>query len=139
MVPINLTKVELNIDKSIFFTDLHLFVPWDNIRKEQVFNRYLTFYLLVTCCPQSLFLLKLQSQSIKFFEDKTVCVASCCAMPILCRKNIGELQLYFYFTHYRPFPSFSFCLFVILTVLFLFLGASIVCFNNLKRTSDLVL
>ena len=38
------------------------------------------------------------------------------------------------------FSAFSFCMFVILTVLFLFLGASIVCvYKNLKRTADLVL
>ena len=32
----------------------------------------------------------------------------------------------------------AFHVFVTLTVLFLFLGASIVCVNNLKRTADLV-
>ena len=43
----------------------------------------------------------------------------------------------FYFTHYRPFFStFSFYVFVTLTVLFL--GASLVCVNN-QRTADLVL
>ena len=36
--------------------------------------------------------------------------------------------------------TFSFCIFVSLTVLFFFLGASIVCVhNNLKRTADLIL
>ena len=36
------------------------------------------------------------------------------------------------------FSAFSFCMFVTLTVLFLFLGASLLCVhNNLKRTADL--
>ena len=33
---------------------------------------------------------------------------SCCAMLILYKNYIGELQLYFYFTHYRLFLSFLF-------------------------------
>jgi len=46
---------------------------------------------------------------------------------------------FFFFTHYRPFPLFLFICLSLLTVPFLFLGASIVCVNNLKRTADLVL
>ena len=42
---------------------------------------------------------------------------------------------FFYFTHYRPFPLFFICL-SLLTVLFIFLSASIVCVNNLKRAAD---
>ena len=38
---------------------------------------------------------------------------------------------FFYFTSYRPFPLFLFMCLSILTVLFFFLGASIVCVNNL--------
>ena len=34
---------------------------------------------------------------------------SCCAMLILCLNHIGGLQLYFYFTQYRPFPIFLLC------------------------------
>ena len=44
---------------------------------------------------------------------------------------------FFYFARYRPF-NFSFYVFLTLTVVFLFLGASIVCVNNLKMTTDLV-
>ena len=66
---------------------------------------------------------------------------SFCAMLILYLNHIGEQQLFFYFTHYhyRPLPLFSFYVFGTLTVLFLFLGATIVCVNNVKRTADLVL
>ena len=49
--------------------------------------------------------------------------------------HIGELQLYLYFIHYRPFPIF---VFVTLDSSIYFLGASIVCINNLKRTADLI-
>jgi len=66
---------------------------------------------------------------------------SCSVMLILCRNNIGELQLYFYFTLLSFFSTTSFWVFVIPTVLFLFLGASIVSvFKNLrtKGTEDLV-
>ena len=38
---------------------------------------------------------------------------------------------FFYFIRYRPFPLFLFMCLSLLTVLFLFLGASIVCVNNL--------
>ena len=57
---------------------------------------------------------------------------SCCAMLILCLNHIGELLL---------FSTLIFiCLpFYTLKVLFLFLGACIVCFNNLKSTAYLVL
>ena len=37
-----------------------------------------------------------------------------------------------YFTHYRPFPSFLFVCLSLLTVILVFLGASIVCINNLE-------
>ena len=45
---------------------------------------------------------------------------------------------FFYFLFYSlsSFSTFSFYVFVTLTVLFLFLGASIVCVNNLWRTAD---
>ena len=52
------------------------------------------------------------------------------------QKSAGELQLYFYLTHYRHFLLFLFKCLSLLTVLFLFLGASIVCVNNLWRTAD---
>jgi len=64
---------------------------------------------------------------------------SCCVMLILCQNNKGELQLYFYFTHYRPFPLFLFMCLSLWQSLFLLLGASIGCVNNLKSTADLVL
>ena len=41
----------------------------------------------------------------------------------------GELQLFFFFTRYHSFPLFLFMCLSLLTVLFL--GASIVCVNNL--------
>ena len=63
----------------------------------------------------------------------------CCAMLILCLNHIGELQLFFLFYSLSSFSTFSVYMFVTLTVLFLVLGASIVCVNNLKRTADLVL
>ena len=46
---------------------------------------------------------------------------------------------FFYFTRYRPFPLFLFMCLSLLTVLFLFLGVSIVYVSNLMRTADLVL
>ena len=59
---------------------------------------------------------------------------SCCAMLILCLSNIGELQL---FSSLLTIVLFHFFFYVFVTqVLFLFLGASIVLVNNLKRTSD---
>jgi len=62
---------------------------------------------------------------------------SCCAMLILCQNYIGELQLFsFSSLSISSFSPFSFYVFVTLTVLFL--GASLVCVNNLKRTADLV-
>ena len=47
----------------------------------------------------------------------------------------------FFFLFYSLlfFSTFSFYVFATLTVLYLFLGASLVCGNNLKRTADLVL
>ena len=43
---------------------------------------------------------------------------------------------FFYFTRYRPFPFLLFMCLSLLTVLFLFLGASIVCVNNLLSIED---
>ena len=40
---------------------------------------------------------------------------------------------FFYFTRYHPFPLFLCTCLSLLTVLFLSLGASIVCVNNLKE------
>ena len=63
-----------------------------------------------------------------------------CAVLILCLNHIGELQVYIYFTYYRHFLLFfSFYAFVTLTVIFLFVGASIVCLSNLKRRAGLIL
>ena len=46
----------------------------------------------------------------------------------------------FFFTHYRPFPLFLFICLSLLTVLFLFLGASIVCVSNtIYRGQQIVL
>ena len=46
----------------------------------------------------------------------------------------------FFFTHYRPFPLFLFMCLSLLTVLFLFLGASIVCVSNtIYRGQQIVL
>ena len=59
---------------------------------------------------------------------------SCCEMLILCLNHTGELKLFY---SLLSFSTFSFYVFVTLTVLFL--GASLVCVNNLKRTADLVL
>ena len=59
---------------------------------------------------------------------------------ILCLNDIGELQLFFYFTHYHPFPLFLFmCLLLWQSYFFSWLGASLVYVNNLKRTADFVL
>ena len=51
---------------------------------------------------------------------------------ILCRNNTRELQLFFYVTHYCPFPLF---LFVCLSFWqsYFFLGASIVCVYNQSK------
>ena len=40
-------------------------------------------------------------------------------------------EAFFYFTRYRPFLLFHFMCLSLLTVRFLYLGASIVCVNNL--------
>ena len=56
---------------------------------------------------------------------------------MLCCTNIGELQLYLYYS-ISSFSAFTFCMFVTLTVLFLFLDASIVCFSKLERAAVLV-
>ena len=61
---------------------------------------------------------------------------SCCALLMLCRNNIGDCRFYYY--SLSSFSAFSFCVFVALS-LFLFLGASIVSVNNLKRAAYLVL
>ena len=55
----------------------------------------------------------------------------CCAKLILVLEPHRGTPAYFYFTRYRPFPLFLFMCLSLLTVLFLFLGASIVCVNNL--------
>ena len=52
---------------------------------------------------------------------------------IQCLNHIDKLQLYFYFTHYCPFPFFLFMCLSLLKVLFLFLGASIVCVKEDSR------
>jgi len=46
---------------------------------------------------------------------------------------------FFYFTLYRPFPLFLFMCLSHWQSLFLFLGASLLCVNNLKRTVNLIL
>ena len=61
---------------------------------------------------------------------------SCCAMLILCLNHIGQLSILLAIVHF--YFSIRFYIFVTLTVIFLFLGASIVV-NNLKSTADLVL
>jgi len=43
-------------------------------------------------------------------------------MCILCLNHIGELQLFFYFTHYHPLPHFLFKCLSLLTVPISFLG-----------------
>ena len=48
-------------------------------------------------------------------------------------------QQNFHFSHYYPFPPFLFVCLSLLTVLFLSMGTSILCVNNLKRAADLVL
>ena len=59
---------------------------------------------------------------------------SCCNIVLEPHRGTAAS---FFFTHYRPFPPFLFYVFVTLTVLFL--GASLVYVNDLKRTADLVL
>ena len=54
------------------------------------------------------------------------------------KQHRGTAALFLFYS-LSYFSSFSFYMFVTLTVLFLFLGASIVCVNNIKRTADLVL
>jgi len=46
---------------------------------------------------------------------------------------------FLYFTRYPPIPLFHFICLSLWQSLLLFLGASIVCLNNLKKTTDLVL
>ena len=50
----------------------------------------------------------------------------------------GTTALFLFYLH-SSLSTFSFYMFVTPTVIFLFLGASIVCVNNLKRTVDSVL
>ena len=59
---------------------------------------------------------------------------SCCVMLILCLNHIGELQLFLFYS-LSSFSTFSFMCLSLLTVLFLFLGASIVCVNILQAHS----
>ena len=54
-----------------------------------------------------------------------------CDAHTVLEPHSGTAAFFFLFTHYRPFSTFSFYVFVTLTVLFLFLGASIACVNNL--------
>ena len=58
-----------------------------------------------------------------------------CDAHIVLEPHRGSAA-FFFFTHYRPFPLFLFMCLSLLTVLFLFLGISIVCVNNLQRTAD---
>ena len=61
----------------------------------------------------------------------------CCAYTVLERHR--ETAALFLVYSLSSFSAFSFCLFVTLTVIFLFLRASILCVNNLNRLEDLVL
>ena len=65
--------------------------------------------------------------------------------PLLCDAHTvlephRDTAAFFFFTHYRPFPLFLFMCLSLLTVLFLFLGASIVCVTNtIYRGQQIVL
>ena len=62
--------------------------------------------------------------------------SSYCVWPT---QGNGELQIFPYFTHYRPFPLFLYNMCYRSDILFLFLGAFIFCVNNLKRTADILM
>jgi len=65
---------------------------------------------------------------------------SCCMIDThsVPEQHNGTAAIFLYYS-ISSFPAFSFCVFVILTVLFLFFGASILHFGNLMRVADLVL
>ena len=69
-----------------------------------------------------------------FFFHKWVSAAVQCSY--CARTTYMETAALFLYYSLSSFSAFSFCVFVILTVLFLFLGASIVCVNNPRRTAD---
>ena len=63
---------------------------------------------------------------------------SCCAMLILCRNNIGNCSFISILLTVVLFHFFFLCVCHSDSPVS-FLGASIVCVNNLKRTADLIL
>ena len=61
-----------------------------------------------------------------------------CDAHTVLEPHRGTAALFLFYS-LSSFSAFSFYVFVTLTVLFLFLGASIVCVNNLKMTANLAL
>ena len=61
-----------------------------------------------------------------------------CDADTVLEQHRGTVTLFLFYS-LSSFSIFAFYVFATLTVLFLFLGASIVCVNNLKGTADLVL
>jgi len=61
-----------------------------------------------------------------------------CNAQTVLELNRGTAALVLFYS-LSFFSTFSFYIFIALTILLLFLGASLVCVNNLKRTADLAL
>ena len=61
-----------------------------------------------------------------------------CDAHTVPEQHRGTTALFLFYS-LSSLPTFSFYVFVTVTVLFLFLGASIVCVNNLERTANLSL